>query len=70
MARYPTPVGMTPDELIALRKKIGISQKELADKLRIDRSAVTRWESGHAVISKSRAEHIRFVLGVGRSGAA
>ncbi len=70
MARYPTVVGMTPDELIELREKAGLSQSELADKLRVNLSTIGHWERGHAVISESRAEHIHFVLGVGKSGAA
>ncbi len=70
MARYPTPVGMTRDELIVLRAKAGLTQGQLARKLKVDPSAICHWERGHAVISKSRAEHIHFVLGVGKSGAA
>ena len=70
MARYPTPLGMIPNELTVLRKKAGLNQAQLAEKLNVDPSVVSHWERGHAVISKSRAAHIRLALDVERSGAA
>ena len=33
------------DKLIALRKKKGLSQEELAEKLGVSRQSVSKWES-------------------------
>ena len=62
--RYPTVVGMTPDELIALRKEAGLSRKELANTLRVDTSTISHWENGRAPISEARAQHIRLAMGM------
>ena len=40
-------------QIRVLRKTLGLSQKELADKLSIERTTVTKWESGK---SNPRAE--------------
>ena len=34
------------DKLIALRKKAGWSQEELAERLNVSRQSVSKWESG------------------------
>ena len=39
---------MTPDDLRALRSKLGLTQEALADKLGLKVYTVTRWESGGA----------------------
>ena len=36
------------DKLIALRKKAGWSQEELAERLNVSRQSVSKWESGRA----------------------
>ena len=37
------------DKLIRLRKRMGLSQEELADKMNVSRQAVSKWESGQSV---------------------
>ncbi len=37
---------MTPRQIKALRRKLGISQSELARRLAVGRSAVNNWERG------------------------
>ncbi len=37
------------DKLYALRKKEGLSQEQLADKLNVSRQAISKWETGSAV---------------------
>lgn len=37
------------DKIIALRKTMGISQEELAEKLNLSRQAISRWEMGTAL---------------------
>ena len=37
------------DKLIALRKKEGWSQEELAQQLNVSRQSVSKWEGGRAV---------------------
>ena len=39
---------MLSEKLYALRKKAGLSQEELAEKLDVSRQAVSKWESGSA----------------------
>ena len=37
------------DKIVALRKKNGLSQEELAEKLQVSRQAISRWEVGSAL---------------------
>lgn len=37
---------MTPQQLVSFREDLGITQQELADKLRVDRVTIARWETG------------------------
>ena len=37
------------DKLIQLRKKNGLSQEELADKVGVSRQAVSKWESAQSI---------------------
>lgn len=53
---------MTGKQLKKIRKALGLSQGQLAELLFVDRSAVTKWETGGAPITKSRALMIDVIL--------
>ena len=46
------------DKLVILRKKEGLSQMEVSDKLNVSRQAVSRWESG---VSKPSTENLQLL---------
>lgn len=46
------------DKILALRKKQGISQEELAEKLSVSRQTVSRWEMGSALPDASNILHL------------
>jgi transcriptional regulator with XRE-family HTH domain len=37
---------MTPQQLVEFRERLGFTQQELADRLRVDRVTIARWETG------------------------
>lgn len=39
-------VCMTPEQLVAFREEFEFTQQELADRLRVDRVTIARWETG------------------------
>jgi DNA-binding transcriptional regulator YiaG len=41
-------MAITPDELRALRRSLGLTQGQLADRLCLSREAITQWETGRA----------------------
>ena len=47
-----------------LRTDKGLSQQELADKMYVTRSAISRWESGHRLPDASMISRLAEVLGV------
>jgi transcriptional regulator with XRE-family HTH domain len=53
---------MTPDQLKALRARLGLTQAQLAEKLGVERNTVNRWEMGLLPIQTITAlavEHLR-----------
>lgn len=50
----PAPCVFYKEKVIALRKRLQISKKELADLLNVSQSTVEKWESG-AVVPKGTA---------------
>ena len=52
------------EKIIQLRKKNGISQQELADKLDVSRQAVSKWESGASDPSTTNLMALAKLFGV------
>ena len=46
---------MLGDKLVALRKKNGHSQQELADRLQVTRQTISNWELGQGAPSLDKA---------------
>jgi len=55
----------TPDEFQAARKRLGVTQKELADVWGVDPRSIRRWESGEVRLSPLAA----YTLGIMIDGA-
>lgn len=55
---------MLPEKLSELRKKKGLSQIELAEKLNVSRQAVSRWETGGALPSVENLLSLRELYNV------
>jgi transcriptional regulator with XRE-family HTH domain len=55
-------------KILMLRKKAGLEQKELAEKVGVTGNTVSRWELGRAQISQRHAEKVAEVFGVEISG--
>lgn len=41
-----------PDAILRLRAKLGLSQEELAEKMKVSFVSVNRWENGHLETTK------------------
>ena len=52
------------EKLLELRKKQGMSQEELAEKLEVSRQAVSRWEQGSAMPDMINLSKISKLFGV------
>lgn len=52
------------DKILALRKRMGLSQEELAEKLNVSRQAVSRWEVGSAQPDASNVLQLSKLFGV------
>ncbi len=52
------------DKILALRKKQGISQEELSEKLSVSRQTVSRWEMGSALPDASNILQLSRLFGV------
>ena len=55
---------MLSEKLYALRRKAGLSQEELAEKLDVSRQAVSKWESGTARPDVDRLQALARFYGV------
>lgn len=53
-----------PTKLASLRKKKGLTQLELAEKLNVSRQAISRWEVGAAVPSTDNLKILSELYGV------
>lgn len=52
------------EKLVALRKKKGLSQAELAEHMNVSRQAISRWEVGEAVPSTEKLKLLSQLYGV------
>ena len=52
------------DKIILLRKKMGYSQEELAERMNVSRQAVSKWESGQAYPDIDRILEMSEIFGV------
>lgn len=53
-----------PEKLIALRRRAGLSQEQLAETLEVSRQAVSKWETGEAMPDSSKLLPLSRALGV------
>ena len=53
-----------PERLVALRKRAGLSQGDVAERLNVSRQAVSRWETGLAVPSTDNLSRLGRLYGV------
>lgn len=53
-----------PEKLIIYRKKQGLTQVQLAEKLQVSRQAVSRWEHGTALPSMDSLRRLSQLYGV------
>lgn len=52
------------ERLAALRKRAGLSQGDVAERLNVSRQAVSRWETGFTVPSTDNLSHLGRLYGV------
>lgn len=55
-------IRMSPQELKRARKAMGLSQRELGERLQTTRNSVARWERGEQKITHITALAIRYLL--------
>lgn len=55
--------GMSAAEIVAHRKALGLTQRELAARLKVDVITVSRWERGRTSIRPREAFNLRMMLG-------
>lgn len=53
---------MTPEQIKSIRRKLGLTQPELASILGVNRMAVTQWETGVRNPSRMAINFIRYLL--------
>ena len=55
---------MPGNEIRKLRKRLGLTQQQLADKLGVDRTTVSRWERGEVEPSPMAERQLEELKGV------
>jgi transcriptional regulator with XRE-family HTH domain len=55
---------MKPKQIITLRKKLGLTQSELARKLGVNRAAVCQWEHGTQTPLEMASKFMRLLEGL------
>jgi len=53
---------MKPAELVKIRERLRLNQAQLSGELNVQRSTVSRWESGEVVIPKVAELAFRYLL--------
>lgn len=61
---FPRGENMLSEKIHELRRKSGLSQEELADKLNVSRQAISKWELGSAVPTADKLVDIADFFGV------
>ena len=60
--RYKRLGLLTPKEILQIRKRVGLSQIEMAQILDIGEKTYARWESGHSLHNKSMYQYFQNML--------
>ena len=60
-------MGALPESLRRRRERLGISQRDLADRLGVDQSSVAKWETGDRKPSGPLLIELMDLLGLGLS---
>jgi len=64
----PFPIGRTiPEQLAAARKALGLSQKEMAERLGVDETTLRGWEAGWHMPIKRHLDKIERTIARARS---
>ena len=53
---------MKPAELVKIRERLRLNQAQLSGELNVQRSTLSRWESGEVVIPKVAELAVRYLL--------
>ena len=55
---------MLQENIYALRRKAGLSQEQLAERLAVTRQTISKWEGGHSVPDLEKLQAMAAVFGV------
>lgn len=56
------PSSLAGKEACFLRKRLGLTQEEFADALKVQRGSVARWENSKKPLSPDRSHHVRLLF--------
>lgn len=57
--RQPQKPGMSPQQCVALRVALNLTQSEFGTLVQVSKEQVSRWETGRSIITQLRADSIR-----------
>ncbi len=55
---------MLQENILALRRKAGLSQEQLAEQLEVTRQTISKWEGGHSVPDLEKLQAMSRIFGV------
>ena len=55
---------MLQENIYALRRKAGLSQEQLAERLEVTRQTISKWEGGHSAPDLEKLQAMAAVFGV------